>query len=85
MTIFIVTCVHDAKVGAYLSPTFARTRGEAIRAFSDACQDQNSHLARHAEDFTLFVMGGFDDQKGILIPDSTPMPLCKALDFKTQE
>lgn len=79
--IYIVCCVHDVKAGAFLPPFFVRNRAEAIRSFADAVRDDKHQFCRHPEDYTLFSIGGFDDEKGIVIPDTAPTALCKALDY----
>lgn len=46
-------------------PQFFRTKGEAIRAFSDACNAESaSHFAKHAEDYMFCRLGSYDDNSG---------------------
>lgn len=54
--------VFDSKIKAYLPPFFQRTTGEAERAFSDAVNRQDSGFKAHAEDYSLFELGSWDDQ-----------------------
>lgn len=65
MKISIFT-VFDQKASAFLQPFFSPTVGTAIRAFSDTINDPNSMLSKHPADFTLFEIGGFDDQSGVV-------------------
>ena len=58
--------VFDQKAAAYLQPFFSPTVGTAVRAFSDTVNDPNSMLSKHPSDFTLFEIGGFDDQSGVV-------------------
>lgn len=56
-----IHAVYDRATGAYMQPFFVRSRGEAIRTFMDAVKDAQSPFARHPEDFSLFVLGTWDD------------------------
>jgi len=73
--------VHDAKVEAYLTPFFARTRGEALRMFQAACQNPEHDFAKHGEDYTLFHLGDYNDEDGSFYTNSTPIPMVKAIDL----
>ncbi len=72
--------VHDAKAEAFLQPFFDGTKGSAIRSFSDACNDEKTGFNRHAADYTLFLIGEFDQELGKLIP-CEPVGLGNALTF----
>lgn len=67
--------IFDLKVGAFSPPFFVRTRGEAVRSFTDACKDDNLMFKRHPADYRLFFVGEFDDQAGRLAPISQPEPI----------
>lgn len=72
--------VFDSKVGAYLPPFFMRSSAEAIRAFTDAANGGNSQITAHAEDYVLFRIGTFDDERGILEQEVPHTTLCKAIE-----
>ena len=76
--------VYDCKANAYLQPFFCRTRGEAIRAFSDCVNDINHNFSRHADEFTLFELGEYDEQSAN-ISSSSPVSLGVAIEFKKAE
>lgn len=59
--------VFDSKVGAYAPPFHVRSRGEAIRSFEDACRDDKMPFKAHPSDFTLYYIGEFDDNSGVLL------------------
>lgn len=59
-----VCAVLDKAVGAYTQPFYARSRGEALRSFLDACQEEKSQFRRHADDYVLMMLGSFDDNTG---------------------
>lgn len=62
----IVYAVHDCKADAYGSPMFLPTKGLALRGFSDACADAASPLAAHPGDYSLYEIGSFDPNSGLL-------------------
>lgn len=76
--------VYDSKVGTYLRPFTMLTKGEATRAWSDLVNDEKTQFAKHPEDYTLFELGEWDDEKGIVINHPAPISLGTALEFKKQ-
>lgn len=68
-----VFSVFDAKLAAYNVPFFARTEADAIRSFGDLVVDPRSRVAQHKEDYSLYCVGTFDDDTGLLVPTS---PVC---------
>lgn len=66
MARLLVCSVFDVKVGAYAAPFFVRTRGEAVRSFMDACEDDKLPFRRHPEDYDLYCLGDFDEVSGLL-------------------
>lgn len=61
----IVHSVLDKAVGAFLQPFYSRSRGEAIRSFSDACSKPESPFWQHSDDYVLYYFGEFDDGSGM--------------------
>ena len=72
--------VHDAAVGAYITPMFFRSRGEAIRSFQDAVLDPKSQFGSHAADYSFWHVGMWDDSDGVVTP-VRPDRVCGAKDF----
>nr|QJB20881.1 MAG: nonstructural protein [Microvirus sp.] len=60
-----VFSVRDKAVGAFLQPFYARSRGEAMRSFIDAMADGNHAFEKHPEDYDLYYLGDFDEEKGV--------------------
>lgn len=58
--------VFDTAAEAFLRPFFAETEGMAKRAFSEAINspDGESSFFKHFQDYSLFLVGWFDDQSG---------------------
>lgn len=61
----LIFTVYDKAVGAFLQPFYARSKGEALRQFTDACNDQSHQFCKHAADYTLMMLGEWDDASGI--------------------
>lgn len=78
-------CVHDSKVGAYMSPFVLRSTGEAIRSFESAVNDVSTQFNKYPADFHLFEIGEFDEQQGVLLPAKHPVSLGCALEFLKQQ
>lgn len=70
--ILYVFAVRDSAVEAFLPPFFARTKGEAIRSFSDIINDKNHAFSSHPDDMVLYALGTFDDLSGVLNGPDTP-------------
>lgn len=64
--------VLDSAVKAFLPPFFCRTKGEAIRSFSEAANNKEHQFYRHSADYTLYYLGDFDDASGIVTSTMGP-------------
>lgn len=71
--------VYDAKAQVYLFPANYRRKEEALRAFSLACNDSNSDFHKYAEDYALFELGEFDDEKGVYSSLQIPLLVITAV------
>lgn len=60
----IICSVHDSKADAFLPPFVCRSKGEAIRSFTDAVQTPDHMFNKHPSDFTLFKVAGWDEFTG---------------------
>lgn len=78
-----VFAVYDSKIEAYLTPHFLRSRGEALRAYFHACNDENSQFAKSPSDFTFFEIGDYDDLTGSISMYESKISLGTALELKT--
>lgn len=77
--------VYDSKVEAYMSPFYCRTDGEAIRAIVAQVRNPEHSFSKFPEDYTLFFMGEFDDQKGRLDPATAPKALGTLLEWSHRD
>lgn len=80
-----VNAVYDQAVGAYATPFFTKSRGEAVRSWLDVCNDPKSQMFIHPTDFTLLELGVYDDSNGTFENHQTPISLGTALEMKSKE
>lgn len=74
--------VFDVKVKGYMQPFFALAKGQAMRSFGDQVVDGQSPISKHAEDYSLFLVGDFDLVSGRVADfGSAPEYICKGVDF----
>jgi len=59
-----IMSIYDSKVDAFLPPFYAQTKGQALRMFQDAVNQDGHTFNKHAADYTLFHIGSFDDETG---------------------
>lgn len=76
-----VCVVYDSKAEAYLAPFIARKTDEAIRMFQSSCNEEKSNFNKFPNDFTLFEIAEYEDEKAEYYPYETKINLCMASDF----
>jgi len=77
-----VISLYDSAVQSYGRPIFVRHPGEALRSLADQVNaSDNNDLARHPEDYSLHLIGEFDEETGELIPAEIER-LARAQDLK---
>lgn len=76
-----VYSVFDSKAAVYGTPFFMPNDAMAVRAFTDLVNGPENMISTHPEDFSLFVVGDFDDQLAKLAP-VTPLNLVTAASVK---
>lgn len=77
--------ILDTAVGAFNTPIFVRSRGQAIRSFQDACNDQKSDFNKFASDYVLYSLGTFDDSTGHHTQAREPERIVSALEVLTKD
>lgn len=55
--------VFDVKKESYLPPFCMRTTAEAVRGFVTTLNDPKTDYCMYPQDFTLFHLGTFNDEK----------------------
>lgn len=58
--------VHDVQANVFGTPQFMLTDGIALRTVSDLIKDPASILAKHPEDFSLYMIGEYDEASGTI-------------------
>ena len=58
--------IYDSKAKSYLPPFHMPNDDMALRVFQDCVSDPNHAFGKHPEDYTLFHLGSFDDETGII-------------------
>ena len=71
--------VYDGVATAFATPFFMRSDAEAIRAFGMEVNNPSSQLHRSHSDYTLHVLGEFDDASGEIVPGSKLIAKATAL------
>ena len=74
--------IYDEKSEAFLQPFFMDTNGQAIRAIVDCLSDPQHNFSRHSADYTLFLIGQFDDQDATITVNKSS--LGNLVEFKSQ-
>lgn len=64
-----VFSVKDRVADSFDNPFFMPAVGMAIRGFTDAINDDKTHLYKHPDDYDLYRIGTFDPLTGALTPE----------------
>ena len=56
--------LRDVRTEAFNRPMFLQNESVLDRSIRDACQDENSLLSLHPEDYQVYYLGTFDEQTG---------------------
>ena len=75
-----MVCIRDIKIGAYGQPVTVPSIGAAIRSFEDAQKPgADSDVSKHPEDFELYHLGDYDDEKGEIVVNDKPIFLTRGV------
>ena len=80
-----VFSVHDAKAEAFLPPFILPKRAQAIRAFSDCINSPDHQFGANPADYTLFVIGEWDDHTGDYDISNLKYSLGNGVEFLTDQ
>lgn len=80
-----VYSIYDQKTGEWSNPFFQNHDVSAIRAFREAVknEDPNNMLNKYPRDFTLHLIGEWDNETGI-IAGKIPQPIVNAESVKSE-
>ncbi len=76
--------IHDSKAEAFMNPFFLNSKGEAIRTFTEAVNDPQSTISKYPDDFTLFEIGIYDTDDGLIETYEAKKSLGNALEYKKE-
>lgn len=76
-----VFSIYDSKAKAWLQPFFATNAAVAVRMFERAVNDTSSDFNRFAGDYTLFEVGSWSEDDGVLLETSPKVSLGVAVEF----
>lgn len=80
-----VFTIYDEKAAAYNQPFYQKTTGMALRAIEDELKNDNSQLSRHSSDFTLYEIGLWDEDKGVVNMYDTKKNLGVLTEFRKSQ
>lgn len=69
--------IYDSKAEYYTQPFLFRNDQEAIRQFTSEAQNPESKLNKHAEDYTLFLLGEYDQDTAQFSIRETPKAILR--------
>ena len=78
-----VCAVKDSAADAFGRPFFVPTIGLAMRSFIDEVNNRESPFNAHPDDYTLYEIGDFDDNTGLLFSLDTPRQVMRGKEALT--
>ena len=76
--------IYDSKAKAYITPFFLHQEGMAIRIFTDCVNDPKHQFGKHPEDYILFHIGEWEDEKAKFQPN-IPIALVTGIELVEQK
>jgi len=74
----IMCSIFDSAVNNYSPPFCVRSLGLALRDFRAEASNKQSRIAASPADYTLFVVGEFDDERGSMFNLDAPRRVVSA-------
>lgn len=74
-----IYAVYDEKAEMFGTPQFFKSDGMALRTLQDMVTQNESIIANHPEDFSLYRLGDYDDNQGLLFPVERPVLVVRAI------
>lgn len=66
---------------SFMTPTFDYNDQSAIRNFEHAVLQKESLFNSHAEDYSIYRIGEYDNNTGVITPESSPVLILDGKDF----
>jgi len=80
--IYRVMSIYDSGVSVFGTPFHVNHVQHGIRYFQTLARHEKSDVSRFPSQFTLFELGEFDDQNGVITMHSAPVSLGLASSFQ---
>ena len=87
-----VYSIRDRCSKLYDRPWVAHSDAAAVRSFTDIATDEEHPIGRHPEDFTLFRIGTWDEQEGVLkgeaaekVVNGAEVQTAEVIEFQSEE
>lgn len=77
-----IMTVFDARAEAFMPAFSVDTVGIAMREFEKMCNSPGHQFCDHAEDFSLFLVGEFDVERGVVLAKDAPIVMATAIATK---
>lgn len=79
---YIIFTTKDELTG-FSGIAMAKNEAEAMRQFSIMANDKETIIGQHPKDFSLYKLGNYDTDNGIIVPDIEK--LCDATAVRKSE
>lgn len=80
---FKIFTVWDECAKAYLQPMFFLTKGQAIRALTEAVNSPDHNFHKYSDQYVLFELGTYDDSTACFELLESPRSLGVCSEFKS--
>lgn len=67
-----IFAIFDKKALSYSQPCYFHNKSLALRAFSELVNDQKSDPSKYPADFSIWMLGEWDPQQGVITPFNKP-------------
>lgn len=76
--------VYDSKAETYLNPFYMKNKGEALRAWTETVNDNQSTMSKYPADFTLFLIGEYNPDTAQISMLDAKETIGNGLEFKKE-
>lgn len=80
-----IFAIFDKKALVYLSPMCFHNKGLALRFFGEICNDSKTDMYKYPADFSIWIIGDWDERTGHINPLSKPEFLDEAANIVNKE
>lgn len=74
-------CIYDSKIPVYEELLALRSKAEAIRMFETTVQTKDNRLNKYPSDYSMFLIGEWDEETGLITSYPAPQHIASALEF----